>query len=356
MSPFLTPMSKQILSLAFDPMRHLLAVGYGNTVALFHQQSPGREYLHTEWKMLELIKGPCNNASGLVNVLLFCPIESGRQILLIGYAEAGWNVWSDIASVKRISPDHNHNVCRIGRAALGSDGRSIAVSTLDHAIVTYTLGREGPILASMKEFPYQDSAKYTPIVPIASTLDGLTLGGTASGQVPMIETGNGVMSLMRHESKTHLVREIATHGQKVVIGSSSDTGSIVKCYSSSPVVTVTDTTAIEAMEGWDHSDGRWKVIRQYGPGIRWRLKIGRTTWNWIFSGMLVTVLMLSANPPGGASFDDAEKESEDTEVLKPQFERHMYWIFFGVRHFCKFAKFQVTVWFRWMASNKFGEL
>ncbi|KAG9099107.1 hypothetical protein FS749_002123, partial [Ceratobasidium sp. UAMH 11750] len=209
MCPFLTPIGQQIHSLAFDPTRHLLAVGYGNTVMLFHQQDPDSLYLHSRWKVLELIRGPCNHEGGRVNVLLFQPTEAGCRNLLVGYAEFGWNIWNDVGSVRRICPDLNHNVCTIGRAALTPDGKSIAILTLDHTIVVYALGREGPILASMKEFPYHDSTDYTPIVPVASTSNGLTLGGTTCGEVPMIETGNGAMLLICHEGKTHLIREIA---------------------------------------------------------------------------------------------------------------------------------------------------
>ncbi|KAG8714016.1 hypothetical protein FRC08_012483, partial [Ceratobasidium sp. 394] len=235
MAPFLTPFNQQIWSLAFDSTRHLLAIGYSNTVALFTQENPGRQYLHSEWKPLEVVKGPCNNESGLVHALLFYPTDKGARNLLIGYAESGWNVWNNVGSVKQISQDL-HNVCRIGWAVLASDEKSLAVSTLDQTIALYALGEDGPILTSMKEYPYSDSANYSPIVPIASTPNGLTLGGTASGELPVIEGTRGDVSIMRHEEPNHVIRAIAVHGDKIVVGSSSWVESIVKCYSSSVIV------------------------------------------------------------------------------------------------------------------------
>ncbi|KAG8679258.1 hypothetical protein FRC08_017100 [Ceratobasidium sp. 394] len=208
MVAFLTPFNQQIRSLAFDPTRHLLAIGYSNMVALFIQEDPGHQYLHSEWKSLEVIKGPCNNESGLVHALLFYPTDKGTRNLLIGYAESGWNVWSNVGSVKRIGPDL-HNVRRIGRASLASDKKSIAVSTLDQTIAIYALGEDGPILTSMKEFHYSDSANYSPIVPIALTPGGLTLGGTASGELPVIKGAQDDVSLMRHEEPNHVIRGIA---------------------------------------------------------------------------------------------------------------------------------------------------
>ncbi|KAG9084933.1 hypothetical protein FRC06_003830, partial [Ceratobasidium sp. 370] len=262
-SPFLTTFTQQIGSLAYDPTGHVLAVGYGNTVALF-------AHYESKWEMLELIKGPCNNPSGLVHALLFYPTTTGHRSLLIGYAELGWNIWSHNTfgtSVRRISPDMNHNVCRIGRAALTTDEKSIAVSTLDHSIAIYTLADDGPVLASMREFPYSEGSGYAPVVPIASTADGLTLGGTPHGELPMVENNGTEVSLMHHDNSDHLIRAIATHGQKIFVGSSSEKYSTLKCYSASPVargnvLTVNSPTFIdisEAFTGWEGDDSKWGV-------------------------------------------------------------------------------------------------
>ncbi|KAG8716874.1 hypothetical protein FRC08_008616 [Ceratobasidium sp. 394] len=108
------------------------------------------------------------------------------------------SIWSKPGSVKRFSPEFKHNICRVGSVSLSPDEKSIAVSTLDHSIVFYALGGDGPLLESMREFPYNNSGKITPIVPIAFTADGLTLGGTACGEVATIYSSVGEISMMRH--------------------------------------------------------------------------------------------------------------------------------------------------------------
>lgn len=83
---------------------------------------------------------------------------------------------------------------------MSADKRSIAISTLDHSIVTYPLDKDGPILKSKKEFSTRDQTKWSPVVPVAMTSSGLTVGGTGKGEVPIICTGSdaGEMSRIRH--------------------------------------------------------------------------------------------------------------------------------------------------------------
>ncbi|KAG8701760.1 hypothetical protein FRC08_003913 [Ceratobasidium sp. 394] len=357
MSPFLSPFSQQIRSLAFDPTRHILAVGYGNTVALFTNENPGRQYHHSDWRSLELIKGPCNNESSLVHALLFYPSQKNTRNLLIGYAESGWNIWSDVGSMKRISPESNHNVCRIGRAALAADEKSLAVSTLDRAIAIYALGDDGPILTSMKEFPYEDSTDYSPVVPIASTSNGLTLGGTGCRELPVIRGTQDDMSLMRHEEGNHVIRTIATHGDKIVVGSTNWLESVVKCYSSSVIVPgKKDTgspalvTVTEALAGWEDSDSQWRVVEEPKTDSK-RFAVSKRTGIWAMLIVILMILILSADPPEGDSFEEAKRESHDTDLLKPSLKRHEYWVVFGVRHFVKYCVFQHAAWAKWIVSG-----
>ncbi|KAG9083410.1 hypothetical protein FRC06_004541, partial [Ceratobasidium sp. 370] len=335
MNPLLTTFNQRIRLLAFDPDRCLLAVAYGNTVALYVYKVKGSN-LEQKWEALELIKGPYNNEFGLVNALFFYPTGSGSRNLLIGYAEAGWSIWSKLGSVKRFSPDLSHNVCRIGSAALSSDEKSIAISTLDHAIVVYALESDGPILASMKEFQYEDNADITPIVPVAFTRDGLALGGTACGDVFVLRGTEGEMSIMRH-----------------VVGSTDRDGSmsILKCYSSSVIVAnkariggeLVTITADKALLGWEPSDSQWKA-GSGTQGVKWRPAIGRTTRLWIFGTAVLLALMLCVDPPSGATFDEAEKFSEDTDLMVPVLQRHTYWLIFIRSYFAKYLWFQVKEW------------
>ncbi|QRV99713.1 WD40 domain-containing protein [Ceratobasidium sp. AG-Ba] len=259
MSPILGPFSQQIWAIAFDPARSLLAVSYGNTVGLYcFEVTSGSQ--KPEWGLLETIKGPCNNESAVVTALLFYPNPPNMDNLFIGYAETGWSVWSKIGTAKRVSPEANHNVTQIGCATLSPDKQSMAISTFDHSIVTYTLGSDGPILSSWKEFTYADEGDIRPIVPVAFTSTGLALGGTACGEVPMIQT-SGEMSLIRHEKSDHIIRVIATHGQKVIIGSSNNLESVLTCYDSSVVSHGKSqnserqfTTVSEALVQWHAED------------------------------------------------------------------------------------------------------
>ncbi|KAG8680958.1 hypothetical protein FRC08_015941, partial [Ceratobasidium sp. 394] len=317
MSPVLHRMSNQVRWLAFDAARRLLAVAYGNTVALYVQNNPGRLYLPSRWELLEVVKAPNNDPCGLVHAMFFYPTDKGANNLFIGYAKLGWNVWSGVATVARVSSDTNYNVCNIGRASLTGDQKSIVVSTLDHSIATYTLGNDGPNLSSFKEYPYKDVEDLSLVVPVASTSDGITLGGTTYGEVPMIEGTNGELSLIRHDCDNTV----------------------------SPVF----VTASEALSGWNEADSRWEVAPE--AGRMWGFRLSRRGWTWMLFSLVILVFVLSADPPGGPSFEEAKKESYGTELFKPTLKHHEYWVVFGIRHFIKFTIFQLWVWVAWMVST-----
>ncbi|KAG8787814.1 hypothetical protein FRC12_015249 [Ceratobasidium sp. 428] len=368
MSPFLDVFNQQICLLAFDPDSGLLAVAYANMVALYAYKAKdkGSEDKGSKptWDAIELIKGLYNNEDSLVNALLFYPLEYGSSSLFVGYAKAGWSVRSYSGSVKRVSPDSSHNVCRIGSTALSGNKKRIAILTLDRTIVVYTFESDGPLLSSMKEVDYEDSAEITPIVPIAFTSDGLTLGGTACGEVVVLQNMDEDTSLIRHEEANHLICVIAwqTHGQKVVIGSSSPDGltSVLKCYLSSAIVSgkprTSDTasvTAEMAFKGWEPSDSRWEA----GLGaayFRWHLTISQTAWLRVLGITLVIMLMLFTDPPSGAKYEEVAKDSGETEIMVRDKEANTYWLDFSVRYFARYCWFQVSEWIVCIALGLFG--
>ncbi|KAG8707105.1 hypothetical protein FRC09_002026, partial [Ceratobasidium sp. 395] len=358
MTPILTPFKQRIRLLAFDPSRGLLAVAHSNMVVIYayKYRSPDSE---SKWETLELIKGPYNNQSALVNAILFYPTRNGSSNLLIAYAEGGWSVWFQQGSVKRFSPDSSYNICRVGSIALAPDEKSIAVSTLDRAIVTYALDNDGPVLASMKEFNFEDNAETTPAVPVAFTRDGLMLAGTACGDVIVVQAADGEMSAMRHEEVTHIIRVILTRGPKMIVGSTHQdaSGFSLKCYCSSVIVAhkpredeLISVSTDEALAGWDSSDSDWKVALSASKQ-KWRPALSRTARLWILGVMLVTVLVLSVDPPSGVTFDEAKKDSDDTDIMVRTRERHEYWLDFLGRYFRKYLWFQIREWTLWIVQR-----
>lgn len=103
---------------------------------------------------------------------------------------------------------HKLRLFASGGAALSADERTIAFSTLDHSIVTSPLNDNGPILTQKREFANRDRANWSPRVPVVLTSEGIVLGGTASGEVPIISTEGqspekrGDMSVIRHGEPT----------------------------------------------------------------------------------------------------------------------------------------------------------
>ncbi|KAG8721930.1 hypothetical protein FRC09_007105, partial [Ceratobasidium sp. 395] len=359
MSPMLHQMPDQVRSIAFDPARHLLAVAYGNSVALYVQKTSPSQNLPSEWEFLEDIKAPGSGVGSLIQGMFFYSTAEGTSNLLVAYAELGWKIWCRATTVTWVSPDTNRNVCRIGRISLADEQKSIVISTLDHSIAVYALDSDGPVLSSLKEYPYQDIEDMSLVVPVASTSDGSTLGGTTYGDVPMIEGANGEMSIIRHEEIDHLIRVLATHENNVVVGSSSRSGSVLKYYTSSAVVRSASNdrpkplvvvTATEALLGWDALDSRWKPASQ-PKGIRWHLKPSRRACIWMLLFTLFLILVLSADPPGESSFQDATKQSSSTDMLKPAYDRSNYWIVFGIRHFTRLMAYQSKRWLAWIVDS-----
>lgn len=66
--------------------------------------------------------------------------------------------------------------------------------------MTYPLDHNGPILAQKREYANPQRVPQFPIVPVAMTDDGLALGGTTMGEVPIVstDTQGEERSLIRH--------------------------------------------------------------------------------------------------------------------------------------------------------------
>ncbi|KAG8693996.1 hypothetical protein FRC11_002510, partial [Ceratobasidium sp. 423] len=62
------------------------------------------------------------------------------------------------------------------------------------------MSEKGPIPSSMKEYPFEDSDHFSPILPIVLLPDGLIFVSTTTGDVPIIQTGDESVgsALIRH--------------------------------------------------------------------------------------------------------------------------------------------------------------
>ncbi|KAG8698616.1 hypothetical protein FRC08_005803 [Ceratobasidium sp. 394] len=221
--------ARQVRALAFDPLRHMVAVGWGNEVYIYLQSTlNGQE----EWRCIDKLPEPCEGNHGIVTTLCFFGRSLGSCRLFIGHAMAGFCVWKAPGDYER-TPLGN-NVSSIGSAMISFDERFIAISSLDQSIVTYTLGPGGPVVHEQREFPFHERTEYRPIVPIALTSNNLIFKGTASGEVPILDSVNGPMAPI-HLGPERLIRTLTAHGDKIVVGSSDSDkylrGSKMECYS-----------------------------------------------------------------------------------------------------------------------------
>ncbi|KAG9097332.1 hypothetical protein FS749_006574, partial [Ceratobasidium sp. UAMH 11750] len=219
-----------IRALAFDPLRHILAVGCGAEVYIYSQSIvSGSE----EWNCVERIPGPVwEGNQGIVTALCFFDQSPDNCCLFVRHTMAGVCIWKSPGIYERTPKAVN--VSSIGSATIASDERFITISSLDQSIVTYALGPSGPVLHEQQEFPFHEQTDYSPIVPIALTSNNLIFKGTASGDIPILDSTNGPMAPI-HLGAKRIVRTLTTHGDKVVVGSSDaggfQQGSHIECYS-----------------------------------------------------------------------------------------------------------------------------
>ncbi|KAG9076179.1 hypothetical protein FRC06_009654, partial [Ceratobasidium sp. 370] len=227
--------------LAFDSFRHIIAIGLGAEVHIYLQSTA---YDSGEWNCIERISGPCGGNQGIVTTLCFFGQSLANRCLFIGHAMAGFCVWRSPGNYEHTPMGKNVSSMS---ATISSDERFIAISSLDQSIVTYPLGPDGPVLLDQREFPFREQTEYSPIVPIALTSNNLIFKGTASRDVPVLDSTNGPMAPI-HLGAKRIVRTLTTHGDKVVIGSSDAAdfhhGSQVECYSTGLAIT---------QQKWSHS-------------------------------------------------------------------------------------------------------
>ncbi|KDN33764.1 hypothetical protein RSAG8_13139, partial [Rhizoctonia solani AG-8 WAC10335] len=227
--------------MAFDNsgLHALLAVGHSTRVTVFSQTIPGHE-----WKKIDEIRETCNDASGLVNGLFFFGNKERKlhkeRKLFIGYAAEGWSIWQYKSGggvdLRRISPTHFSNVCRIGQVRLAPNQDRVSIATLDQSAVIYQMSDNGPILESAEPYPMQVALPENPVLPIAHTSTDLVLGGTSSGDIPIIKSDGAVTPRLRH-ADGHLLRAVTPHDEAtgqyeyVIAGSTGPDGmTVLKGY------------------------------------------------------------------------------------------------------------------------------
>ncbi|KAG8716028.1 hypothetical protein FRC09_016102 [Ceratobasidium sp. 395] len=220
-----------IRALAYDSLRQIIAVGCGAEVHIYSQPKAGKL---EDWTCIERIPGPCEGNHGIVTALSFFGKSLETRCLFIGHAMAGFCIWKSPGSFERTAKCEK--VSSIGSAMISSDERLVAIASLDQSIVTYPLGPNGPILRDQREFAFREQSEYSPIVPIALTSSNLIFKGTATGDVPVLDSMNGPMAPIQLGAK-RIVRTLTTHDDKVIVGSSDagglQQGSRIECYSTS---------------------------------------------------------------------------------------------------------------------------
>ncbi|KAG8712229.1 hypothetical protein FRC11_000668, partial [Ceratobasidium sp. 423] len=365
----------QICALAVNLDEHMLAVGYGTTVALLNR-------IKTEgggvWDLTQRIPGLIHDKGGLVASLLYFPGPSNRLSLLVLYTEAGFGVWKASGDFSVIPA--SNGTCRVGDGSITPNGGILAISTLDQTVVTYPLDENGPILAEKREYTNPEHVSQYPVVPIGITQDGLAFGGTTRGQVPVISTyEEKVQTLIQHEDENHIIRMISTLTDRIIIGSTnpSTNTSVIKCYwlhanttkgtshgISKSGMNAFRITVTEAMLGWRDGDCSWtmdaevKAIEATGTDTpeqaddkdqmrkdqvpRRRIHITRRAM--FVTGLAILAIMLVVTPPNAEPFNERNIDPEETAVLKPTMERHNYWILYGVRSSVRYFEYQITHW------------
>ncbi|KAG8706329.1 hypothetical protein FRC11_008324, partial [Ceratobasidium sp. 423] len=189
------PFKSPIRTLTFDPLRDMIAVGCGGDVWIYTRGFNG--YIE-HWDHVDHVPMPVLGPAGLVTALLFFRTGLGHSHLFIGYAKAGWSTWESLRNYKRMWRSPNDQTCTIGAAAVSLTRQFIAISTLENSIVTYALKENGPALDTKQEGIYQETIGYRPALPIVITPSGLIMKGTASSEIPIIDSTAGLLYSLHH--------------------------------------------------------------------------------------------------------------------------------------------------------------
>ncbi|KAG8772876.1 hypothetical protein FRC12_002848 [Ceratobasidium sp. 428] len=229
MRPILEPFNLPIKALALDPIRNFLAVGCGGDTYVFSRPLYGDL---EAWEPVDHIPAPIEGHEGLVTSLEFRG-NSTQGLLFIGHAKAGFCIWRGPHDYQRTPYEADGNVCTIGSAAFSSDGRFVAIVTLEHSIILYPMNEHGPVIRERHVVELNDEPNhFRPIVPIALGANNLVMRGTASGQVPIIDLStNGDLAPIRNDPQ-EIIRTLTTRGDKLVVGMSDANGTMskIKCF------------------------------------------------------------------------------------------------------------------------------
>ncbi|KAG9092721.1 hypothetical protein FS749_015489 [Ceratobasidium sp. UAMH 11750] len=207
----------------------MLALGYGGKTSIISRPPSGCE---GEWKILDTIPEPCEGPHGTVTVLGFVGDSLTNHRLIVGHAKAGFCTWTAPGEYHSTPYDAQGLVCSIGSAAFSTDGRFLAIATLDHSLVIYPMSQKGgPVVHQRQVLPTHEQAAHRPIIPIALAANNLVLKGSTTGKVPIIDLQSGPLAPIEHGSQ-EMVRSLAAYGDKVVVGLSDSTSqdSQIKCY------------------------------------------------------------------------------------------------------------------------------
>ncbi|KAG8709716.1 hypothetical protein FRC09_000502 [Ceratobasidium sp. 395] len=225
----LKPFGTAITALALDPLRDMLAVGYGGKVSVISRPPSGREGL---WKLLDTIPEPAEGPHATVTALGFVGESLANRRLIAGYAKAGFCTWTAPGEYHSTPYDAKGLVCSIGSAAFSSDGRFVAIATLDHSLVVYPMSQKGgPVVHQRQFLPNLERATHRPIIPIALAANNLVLRGSTTGKVPVVDLQSGPLAPIEHGAQ-EIIRCLTAYNDKVVVGLSDTTGQVsqIKCY------------------------------------------------------------------------------------------------------------------------------
>ncbi|KAG9125157.1 hypothetical protein FRC07_008763 [Ceratobasidium sp. 392] len=229
MRPILQHFNLPIIALAFDPIRNFLAVGCGGDTYIFSRPLYGDL---EAWELVDHLPSPVEGHEGRLTSLEFYGGSTQHRQLFIGHAKAGFCIWQGPHDYQRTPYEADGNVCTIGDAALSADGSFITIVTLEHWVVVYPMGENGPKTQQQYIVQKEEAGIYRPIVPIALGSHNLAMKGTTSGKVHIIDlTSNGELPPIRNDIQ-EVVRSLTACGDKLVVGLSDANGKIskIKCF------------------------------------------------------------------------------------------------------------------------------
>ncbi|KAG8719986.1 hypothetical protein FRC09_010282 [Ceratobasidium sp. 395] len=229
MRPILQHFNLPIIALAFNPIRNFLAVGCGGDVYIFSRPLYGDL---EAWELIDHLPSPVEGHEGRLTSLEFYGRPTQRRQLFIGHAKAGFCIWQGPHDYQRTPYEADSNICTIGDAALLGDGSFITIATLEHWVVVYPMGENGPNTQQRYIVQTEEAGSYRPIVPIALRSNNLAMKGTTSGKVHIIDlTSNGELAPIRNDPQ-EVVRTLTACGDKLIVGLSDANGKMskVKCF------------------------------------------------------------------------------------------------------------------------------